>query len=86
MEINSLRNVKTEALFVYLNTIVQAYLEKLEIKEFDICIKDEKQEKELIDSIKFFKNPSGKIYFKCIRISLFNKNKIFWTKNNPYVL
>ncbi len=84
MEINSLRNVKTEALFVYLNTIVQDYLEKLEIKEFDICIKDEKQEKEIIDSIKFLKTHLSKFTLNAYELASLIKIKYTKQKSIPH--
>lgn len=61
MKIQSLRNIKTEALLVYIKTISQEYLGKVESNEYILDIGHEKCNKEISDMIIFLEKNLSKV-------------------------
>ncbi|WP_419766379.1 MAG: hypothetical protein ACNI28_06370 [Arcobacter sp.] len=53
MKTKSLRNIKTEALLIYIKTICQEYLEKIESKQYKVDIGHEKCNNEILNMMYF---------------------------------
>lgn len=60
MKIQSLRNIKTEALLVYIKTICQEYLEKIKTKEYILDIGNEKCNEEITNMMYYLEQNLSK--------------------------
>lgn len=88
MKIKSLRNIKTEALLIYIKTICQEYIEKIKNDNYIFDIGNEKCNKEILDTIYFLEEKLSKkiqnVYELQTTINYFKKNnktEIPWNYN-----
>jgi len=71
MKIKTLRYIKTEALLIYIRTICQDYILKLERKEYKLDIGNEESAQEIIKSIYFLKKNLDKCVFTGYELNSF---------------
>jgi hypothetical protein len=79
MKIKTLRYIKTEALLIYIRTICQDYILKLERKEYKLDIGNEESAQEIIKSIYFLKKNLDKCVFTGYELNSFVNT---YLKNN----
>lgn len=71
MKIESLRNIKTEALLVYIKTVCQEYLEKIENNEYVLDMGHEKCNKEISDMMHFLNEKLKSVVLNAYELAAF---------------